>query len=857
MTVPKSNLQWFEHLLELEPTARAQALAELAEADPTLASRLTAMLSADAKMQTQSDRSEPAESLLEALAASALPAQFVPIELLGHGGMGEVWRATREIAGETQQIAVKLLRLDVNTEAMQARFVREQRALLKLDHPHIARLYDAGVSQVPRSPVDRQSEQSLSGRPWLAMELVEGTTILQYCDQHKLSVRERLQIFRQVLSAVQYAHDRLIVHRDIKPDNVFVTWKGQVKLLDFGIATAISGDTGEGLSAHTQAFFSAYAVAPEQLQGQAISVGTDVYALCGLLYDLLSGQPIFQSAARSPEELQNAVLHQAPALPSSVVRTDCAEQRAGSSVESLRAQLRGDLDRICLHGLRKRPEERYASVRALDDDVLAYLENRPVQAVGQHWRYRSGKWLRRNWLIAGVSAAALASAIVFVSLLTIRGNELKRANAQALAEKQAAVLAQQRAESAQKTTEQVNGFLIDVFRRANPLARENGDRTLSSLVEAAFAEFGTRDQMPSESAPLLLALVDALVSLGQVQNAKPLLKELTSKVALSPQQSALAKLIAANIASTEQRDRELEERITELDPEMLKSISFETFMRYQRLQAQLLFMRKNYAQVLTATNDMEPTPAVLILRIKSLTRLRRFPEAEALIRKAVQRPSMTPIEVLTLHELMTSVLAWQMKSRESYEHARKAYELAKQVIGEDNSRLLRYRNDYGISLQQIGEFSQARTELRATLAQAQKLMAPDDPRLSYIAYNIVVCDAKLGELTAVGRARLLRSANEQSQRAGMARALLIRTAYLEGKISDFKRMLVVARSELGNSFWDVELRFWDSLDRLGFGSKETMRISHQLFEFDPILNAWFKKNAQLSFQVTGNSKETR
>jgi eukaryotic-like serine/threonine-protein kinase len=834
MSAPKSNLEWFEHLLELEPPARVQTLVELAEQDPALASRLTAMLAADAKMQTKSDRSEPAESLLEALAASALPAQFVPIELLGHGGMGEVWRATREIAGETQQIAVKLLRLDINTQAMQARFVREQRALLKLDHPHIARLYDAGVSEAARSATNPSQPE----RPWLAMELVEGTTILQYCDQHQLGVRERLRIFRQVLSAVQYAHDRLIVHRDIKPDNVFVTWKGQVKLLDFGIATVISGDTGEGLSAHTQAFFSAYAVAPEQLQGQAISVGTDVYALCGLLYDLLCGQAIFQSATRSPEDLQKAVLHQTPALPSSLIREESAQRRAGTSA-SLSAQLRGDLDRICLHGLRKRPEERYASVRALDDDVLAYLENRPVRAVGQHWRYRSGKWLRRNWLLASVSAIAMASALVFVSLLTIRGNALVRANAQALAEKQAAVLAQQRAENAQKTTEQVNGFLIKVFKRADPMTRAKGDKSLVNLVEASFAEIRASKQIPSETAPVMLALVDSLVSLGQVQNAKPLLREVVEHVPLNFEQTQLAILIKANIALTEQRPDELESTLALIDPQALKRVSTPAFLRFNRLRGHLAFMRNDYNLALAVTDGMALQSDLLRLRVESLARLKRFSEAEALAKVADAQLGELPVEALAFHELMASVLSEQRKYRPALEHSRKAYELSKEAIGESNSRTIKYQNDYGLSLWRVGQFSQAKIEFERMLTHAKRQMAADDKRLLFISYNIFLCDAKLGRLGPSGRATLERNARSQSSFSGRARGLLIRNAYLEGQLSEFERRLKAARLELDPKFWDIELKFWDAVDRDDLNSETALRTRRELLEFDPILNTRF------------------
>jgi tetratricopeptide (TPR) repeat protein len=281
--------------------------------------------------------------------------------------------------------------------------------------------------------------------------------------------------------------------------------------------------------------------------------------------------------------------------------------------------------------------------------------------------------------------------------------------------------------------------------------------------------------------------------------------------------------------------------LSELDPKVLKEISTATFERYRRMQAQLAFNRKAYEQVLTLTNSMALTPEISILRAKSLARLQRFAEAQALVDVAVRNSRLTPIDELRLHELMAGVLTEQQKLREAHAHSKQAYELAKQIIGEENSQTLRFRNDYGVSLWRTGQFSEARTELEHTKRQARQLLAPDDPRHNYIAYNIILCDAKLGQMTPSGQARLTRAAQEQSLRGGRARALLIRTAYLDGSFSEFNRLVGAARSELDRRFWDDELKFWDVVERTGPTSTQAIQFKQQLFEFDPILNARFNK----------------
>ena len=416
MTESLTKIEWFELLIELAPEDQALKLAELQRTEPTLAAELTELLAFDAAQAsaTESNPSTPFDTAALSVAItgavqsrSSIP-QFELLGLLGQGGMGEVWRAKRVVAGVEQIVALKILKLESDSTELQERFALEQRTLLKLTHPNIARLLDAGVAG--------------DGRPWIAMELVEGVPITEYCDQHKLNIAARLNLFRQVIAAVQYAHDYFIVHRDIKPDNVLVDETGTVKLLDFGIAKSLDRHAPHTLT--QQRFFSLYATAPEQLLGSSVCVGTDVYALGGLLYELLSGAPLISRELKTPAQLQAFIVEKTPTLPSKIVDADAAANRSAASIAKLSANLRGDLDRIVLHALRKLPSERYASAREFDDDIAAYLELRPVKAAGQGGGYRAKKFLRRHWLAASISALALLSLMTLTVLLGLRGNQL-------------------------------------------------------------------------------------------------------------------------------------------------------------------------------------------------------------------------------------------------------------------------------------------------------------------------------------------------------------------------------------------------------------------------------------------------
>lgn len=306
--------------------------------------------------------------------------------VLGQGGMSVVYRARRE--APARDVAIKIVRLDPQQTGLARRFELESRALARLDHPHIARLFDAG-----RTP---------DGRPYFVLELVEGRALDQHCAQERPNLRARLDLFLKLCAAVAYAHGRLVVHRDLKPGNVLVTSDGALKLLDFGVAQLLDAGLGpratkSGLLLMTPAYAS-----PEQVRGGAATVATDVHGLGLLLHLLLTGCCAFQLRSGAADELVRVVCLDDPPAPSVDLtrpRTpaDCFEPaEPGPRLARL---LRGDLDSIVARALRKEPQARYVSVDELQADVRRYLDGEPVQARGGRWRYRAGKFVRRQRLM--------------------------------------------------------------------------------------------------------------------------------------------------------------------------------------------------------------------------------------------------------------------------------------------------------------------------------------------------------------------------------------------------------------------------------------------------------------------------
>ena len=394
---------YLDQALAMTDDERAAWLSQLGEQDPALAAQLGALLD-EHRVLAQEGFLEHGRFALPRSAglAGQKLGPYTLISQIGQGGMGTVWLARRSDGRFERQAAVKFVSIALAGGATEERFKREGSILGRLTHPHIADLLDAGISS--------------DGQPYLILEYVDGTTIDEYCDQHKLGVEARVRLFLDVLAAVAHAHANLIVHRDIKPSNVLVTTGGEVKLLDFGIAKLLEGEgqtgaatllTHEGGSALTPQY-----AAPEQLTGRPVTTATDVYALGVLLYLLLSGRHP-AGAPHSPAELVKAVLDSEPPRVSDATTadTELIAERRGATPDKLRRGLRGDLDTIVGKALKKDPQERYASVTGFADDLQRYLKHEPISARPDTLAYRTAKFLRRNRTAVPLTATAIVLVI--------------------------------------------------------------------------------------------------------------------------------------------------------------------------------------------------------------------------------------------------------------------------------------------------------------------------------------------------------------------------------------------------------------------------------------------------------------
>ena len=402
-----------DRALELPVEERTRLVADVRRDTPELARELEALLAVERDLDAHGFLAGPlavragdwSEHDPTTTLAGRTFGAYTLERPLGQGGMGTVWLARRSDGRFEGRVAVKLLNAALIDPIGSERFRREGTTLARLTHPNIARLIDAGVAE--------------GGQPFLVLEYVEGRRIDAYCNEEGLSPERRLELFQQVLAAVGHAHANLIVHRDIKPSNILVTADGNAKLLDFGIAKLLEGDTGGGdpttlTDLGGRALTPEYA-APEQVTGAPVTTATDVYALGVLLYLLLAGRHPTGAGLTSRADHLRAVSEVEPQRLS-----------LAASTERLRRHFRGDLENVVARALKKRPEERYASVTAFAEDLRRYVNHEPVTARADSIGYRAGKFLRRHRTgatIAAVVAAALAGATVFAWRAKISATE--------------------------------------------------------------------------------------------------------------------------------------------------------------------------------------------------------------------------------------------------------------------------------------------------------------------------------------------------------------------------------------------------------------------------------------------------
>lgn len=445
----------------------------------------------------------------------ALGTRVGPYQLervLGHGGMGTVYLASRADHEYEKRVAIKLIKSGLATENLMTRFRVERQILAKLDHPNIARMFDGGVTE--------------AGEPYFVMEYVAGALPLdEYCDENELNVRQRLEVFRQVCEAVQYAHRFLVVHRDLKPGNVLVSRHGLVKLMDFGIAKDLmAGAVSEqALDAGYGRSMTPRYASPEQMNGGAIGTASDIYSLGVILYELLTGCAPYHAGDHDLEELRRQVCEEEPVgmqrrlTPrnepglSEVQRQQLLRARGWKNLRAMRGALVGDLEWIVRKAMGKEPQRRYASVEQLSADVQRHLTGLPVMAAPDHLGYRLKKQFGRHKLAAGVAAALLVAIVGFaVSMAVLAGRVASERD---------------RVARERERAEQVSQFLGRMFQVSYPNEARGNTAMARDLLRQAVREAGPRfAHQPKVLATVLWTLGEAYRNLAIPSEAVPLLE---------------------------------------------------------------------------------------------------------------------------------------------------------------------------------------------------------------------------------------------------------------------------------------------------------------------------------------------
>ena len=598
--------------------------------------------------------------------------------LIGRGGMGAVYEAERRDGQFEHRVALKLLPAH-GGDSVRKRLVLERQVLARLIHPGIARLLDGGVTD--------------DDRPYFVMDLVDGEPIDRYCREHGIGLDGRLRLVVDVCEAVQAAHRNLVIHRDLKPSNILVEDSGdagepQVKLLDFGIAKVlddvVDGQSGSLTGTGERWMTPSYA-APEQIRGESTTTATDVYQIGVLLYELLTGERPFSQHESGPYDRQRAICEEAPTPPS---RTTGRRRRKDLPLVGVASgKLRGDLDAIVLKALRKEPQARYSSVEAMAEDLQRYLCNEPVLARLGTARYRLAKFVQRNRVPVGISAAA---ALVLVLASVIYAFNLSKSRD----------LAQQAAETAQAEAtkkDQIVDFLVDVFAEADPNEQPGEAATVTEVLDRASRRvFEELDGQPLEQAQLLRTLGEVQSERGQYEQAQLLLEAALERYEASGSHAEgevleTKRLLVNHFAG--RRDFAAAEPIA-------REVHASTLARYGPAHAKTAWAKLSHGSVLVDQGRLEDAEGILVDAL-SIARglpdeaelldsalhgqarlwraLGKLQEAEIIYRELLQRKAAAGSARTIGAATLWNNLGYSLRLQERFEEASEAYESALEI----------------------------------------------------------------------------------------------------------------------------------------------------------------------------------
>ncbi len=732
----------FASLSELDGSARRERLERLANHDPRMHAEVVDLLEASEHV---GERFEQGAALAAGLSEASpglvgqTVAQWKIVREVGLGGMGAVYEAHRVDQQYHKRVAFKTIATGRASDPMLRRFRHERQILARLEHPNIATLLDGGVAP--------------DGQPYFVMEYVEGEPIDRWCATHKADLPTRLGLFRQVCAAVQYAHEQLVVHRDLKPRNILVTPDGTVKLLDFGIAKLLEPTVAEAQLTMTGALPMTVAYAsPEQRRGAPVATASDIYSLGIVLYEMLAGRRPFDDSLPGVEPEERAL------IPPSRVVTETGASDAGlPEIRKLRKALGGDLDSIVLKALRPEPNRRYRSAQLLGDDLGRYLDGAPVTAQTDALGYRAGKFVRRH------KAAVVAAGLAVLALIGGATASLQQARV-ARAERDHAVREARR-------TAQVTAFLQDVFASARP-QRQGRSVTVVQAIDSAIERIDSSFAAdPDLRASIKLTLGSTLNDMFLYERARPLLQDayqlrrsLDGDVPSKEQADALYDLanIEAQIGSAG-----LAESLYRVSLHMLGQLpapdsadiweGMSNVAEAQLNQGKVAEAAALYDSVARALDrlrpaDLETRGITRANRGVALAQLGRSEEAEPVLREAVglfeQARGLDDARVASALQPLAGTLIFNRKYAEAESVARRAVLIDEREFGPTNPATLSALRMVTGAMVEAGRCQTALPEIRRMLALRGKDLVETDPTLGTVLLQLGQCQAAGGQLSA-------------------------------------------------------------------------------------------------------------